>query len=90
MSRKGEPLRVIVVGLAALTVAIGWPLSNKVSALRIEHYNPDTALAGAAKAAFSQWHLASLGLSMMTAVLVGVALAIAAKMPEKPASAHHE
>jgi acyl phosphate:glycerol-3-phosphate acyltransferase len=74
--------RVGYVGLAALAVAIGWRLSEKVSALRIQRYDPNFLTATAAKEAFAEWHLASLLLSLVTLVLVGVALAMAARMPE--------
>ena len=79
--------RVLYVGLAALTVAIGWPLSVEVSALRVERFDTDSAVATAARDAFAEWHLVSLLLSLVTVVLVGVALAMAAKMPER--NAHH-
>ena len=71
----------MVVGIAALGVAIGWPLSMKVSALRVQRFDVDTSVAEAAKAAFAEWHLVSLLLSLVTLGLVGVALAMAAKMP---------
>jgi acyl-phosphate glycerol 3-phosphate acyltransferase len=74
--------RAIYVGLAALTVAIGWPLSLTVSALRVQRFDVNPSVADAAKAAFSQWHLLSLFLSLATLALVGVALAMAARMPE--------
>jgi acyl-phosphate glycerol 3-phosphate acyltransferase len=79
--------RVIVLALAAATVAISWPISNKVSALRIERFNPDSTIAEAAKVSFSEWHLVSLCLSMATTVLAGIALAMAAKLPERRCSA---
>ena len=77
--------RVIFLTLAATMVAIGWPISNKVSALRIERLSPDSALAEAARLSFAEWHFVSLGLSLVTVILVGVVLAMAAKMPEKVA-----
>jgi acyl-phosphate glycerol 3-phosphate acyltransferase len=77
--------RVLYVGLAALTVAVGWPISLKVSALRVERFHGNFMTATAAKEAFAEWHLISLLLSLVTVVLAGVALAMAAKMPELPA-----
>ena len=74
--------RALYVGLAALTVAVGWPISLKVSVLRIERFNGNFMTASAAKEAFAEWHLISLLLSLVTVVLVGVALAMAAKMPD--------
>jgi hypothetical protein len=44
-------------------------------------------VAAAAKAAFGPWHLASLGLSVVTVALAGVGLAMAARLPEPPPSA---
>jgi acyl-phosphate glycerol 3-phosphate acyltransferase len=73
--------RVFAVGLAAAAVAIGWPISNKVSALRVERFHPDSTIADVARTAFGEWHTVSLLLSMVTVALVGVALATAAKMP---------
>jgi acyl-phosphate glycerol 3-phosphate acyltransferase len=74
--------RAMVVGLAAATVAVGWPISNWVSALRVQRFDP---VAGeTAAAAFRDWHFVSLGLSVLTAALAGIALALAAKMPERP------
>jgi hypothetical protein len=77
--------RVVCVGLATLMVAVGWPLSIKVSDLRVQRFDPDSSVAEAAKTAFADWHLVSLLLSLVTLVLVGVALAMAAKMPDRPA-----
>jgi acyl-phosphate glycerol 3-phosphate acyltransferase len=74
--------RVVVVALAAVTVAAGWPISEEVSRLRLARFSPDAAVAGAAKAAFGPWHLVSLLLSFVTVALAGVALALAAKLPE--------
>ncbi|HKA08678.1 MAG TPA: glycerol-3-phosphate 1-O-acyltransferase PlsY [Gemmataceae bacterium] len=79
--RKVNQWRVLVVGLAAAAVAIGWPISSKVSTLRVERFHPDTSIAEAARTAFSEWHTVSLLLSMLVVVLAGVALGMAAKMP---------
>jgi hypothetical protein len=77
-------IRAVVVGLGLLTVAVGWPLSNHVSELRPRRFDPDPAVAAAAKAAFVSAHLASLGLSFVTVSLAGVALALGAKLPGEP------
>jgi acyl-phosphate glycerol 3-phosphate acyltransferase len=74
--------RVAYIGLAALTVAIGWPLSEKVSELRVQRFDPNFLSATAAKDSFAEWHLISLMLSLVTLVLVAVSLAMAARMPE--------
>lgn len=76
--------RVAIIGLAALTIAIGWPLSERVSELRIQRFDPDPVIAAAAQVAFSDLHLSSLLLSLVTLGLVGVALAMAARMPADP------
>jgi len=76
--------RVVYVGLAALTVAIGWPISEKVSALRVQRFEGNWASAQAARDAFGEWHLISLLLSLVTLALVFVALGMAAKMPDRP------
>jgi hypothetical protein len=73
--------RVIVIALAAATVAAGWPISEEVSRLRLERFSPDSSAAAAAKTAFASWHLVSLFLSFVTVCLSGIALALAAKLP---------
>src|SRR5262245_45696531 len=73
--------RVYLIAVAALTVAVGWPISNHVSELRLERFATDAAVASAASAAFGPWHLVSLLLSTVTVCLAGVALALAARMP---------
>jgi acyl-phosphate glycerol 3-phosphate acyltransferase len=80
---KVHRLRVYAIGLALVLVAVGWPLSNSISELRSLRFDPNTATADVAKAAFGQWHLVSLLLSAVTVLLAGVALALAAKMPER-------
>lgn len=77
--------RVVVIGLAVVTVAIAWPISNYVSELRPMRFSPDKATRDAADAAFGTWHLVSLFLSFVTVCLAGIALALAAKLPgERP------
>ncbi len=73
--------RVIVVAVAAATVTASWPISDEVSRLRLERFSQNTAIADAAKAAFTSWHLVSLFLSFVTVCLAGVALAMAARLP---------
>jgi acyl phosphate:glycerol-3-phosphate acyltransferase len=79
---KVNRCRVVVLGLAAAAVAVGWPLSNYLSGLRVQRFDPVSGEAAAA--AFRDWHFVSLGLSMLTAALTGIALAMAAKMPNGP------
>ena len=73
--------RFAVVVAAALTLAVAIPLSDRVSELRLLRFDPDPAVAEAARAAFGPWHLASLGLSVVTVGLAGVGLALAARLP---------
>jgi hypothetical protein len=71
--------------MAALaTVVLGWPLAQRVSALRYLRYSADSQIRVSAKEAFAAWHGASLALSMVTLVLVTVVMALAARLPEKP------
>jgi glycerol-3-phosphate acyltransferase PlsY len=76
-------VRVILIALGVLTVAVGWPISNHVSELRLLRFDADAGVASAATAAFGPWHFVSLGLSLVTVSLAGVALALAAKLPEE-------
>jgi acyl phosphate:glycerol-3-phosphate acyltransferase len=73
--------RVYVLVVAVLTVAVGWPISEEVSRLRLLRFSSDAGAASAAKAAFGEWHLVSLLLSFVTVCLAGVALALASKLP---------
>jgi hypothetical protein len=73
--------RMYVIAIAVLTVAIGWPISNYVSELRLLRFVQDPAIAAAAKTDFVSWHLASLFLSFVTVCLAGVALAMASRLP---------
>lgn len=81
---KVHRARVVLILLAGITVGVGWPISQKVSALRIERFNPDAVIAAAAKADFGTWHNYSLGLSMLTLLLTTLALALASRMPSAP------
>jgi acyl phosphate:glycerol-3-phosphate acyltransferase len=73
--------RVYLIGLAVLTVAVSWPISEHVSQLRVERFSPDSAVAKTAQAAFGPWHLVSLLLSFVTTCLAGVGLGLGAKLP---------
>ncbi|MCI0705696.1 MAG: glycerol-3-phosphate 1-O-acyltransferase PlsY [Planctomycetia bacterium] len=79
--KKVHRWRVYVIAFALATIAIGWPISDYVSELRLARFDPDTAIASAAKAAFASWHLVSLALSFVTVCAAGVALALAGRMP---------
>jgi acyl phosphate:glycerol-3-phosphate acyltransferase len=73
--------RVYVLSVALSLVAVSWPISQKVTQLRLSRLSPNTAIAEAAKADFATWHLYSLGLSMGTILLVFVAMLLAARLP---------
>jgi glycerol-3-phosphate acyltransferase PlsY len=73
--------RVYLIAAGVLTVAIGWPISNYVSELRLLRFATDQAIATKAKADFTAWHLVSLFLSFVTVCLAGVSLALAARLP---------
>jgi acyl phosphate:glycerol-3-phosphate acyltransferase len=75
--------RVVVITLAVLTVVIGWPISNHVSELRLLRFSPEAAIASAATADFTTWHLISLFLSFVTVCLAGIALAMTAWLPRE-------
>lgn len=78
--------RVTVIGLALLTVIVGWWVSSIVGELRIARFDPDPIAAKMASDAFTTWHFVSLGLSMVAVLLSGVALAMAGRMPNAPAA----
>jgi hypothetical protein len=96
--RKVHKIRVIVLMAALLTVVIGWPLEQYVDQLRkprhetverflladkgssLEKEAMEAALA--AKSDFFLWHMLSLGLDLVTFILVAVGLALAAQLPE--------
>jgi acyl-phosphate glycerol 3-phosphate acyltransferase len=84
---KVHRVRVVLIGVAVLTVAVGWPVSNYVSELRPQRFDADPAVAGDARAAFGVWHAVSLILSCVTVGLAGAALALGSRLPddERPA-----
>jgi glycerol-3-phosphate acyltransferase PlsY len=78
--------RIYILWAAFLTVVAGWPISTWVSELRADRFSSDSGIASAARAAFGPWHLVSLALSFVTVTLAGIALALAAKLPNGPAT----
>jgi glycerol-3-phosphate acyltransferase PlsY len=74
--------RVVVLWAALVAVSAGWFVSGWVSQLRVDRFSGNTEVAAAAKEAFRNWHFVSLFLSMVTVCLAGVALALAAKLPD--------
>jgi acyl-phosphate glycerol 3-phosphate acyltransferase len=75
-------VRFYVLTLALVTVIVGWPIAQKVSALRVARYAADAA----ATADFATWHLYSLLLNFITVGLVTVAMALAARLPNPVSS----
>ena len=73
---KAHRWRFNILVIAALAVAAGWPISNKVSALRVERLSVPEL-----REDFKKWHVVSLGLSAVTALLSGVAIAMAGQLP---------
>jgi acyl-phosphate glycerol 3-phosphate acyltransferase len=80
---KIHRVRAMLIGIALLTVAIGWPISQKVTELRLARFSADEAVAAAAKDRFVTWHLISLALSVVTTLLVFAAVLLAARLPER-------
>jgi glycerol-3-phosphate acyltransferase PlsY len=97
-TRKVHKIRVVVLTAALLTVVIGWPLEQYVDQLRkprhetVERFllaekgSPSEQAAKeealTAKSEFFLWHMLSLGLDLVTFILVAVALALAAQLPD--------
>ncbi|MGE3807927.1 MAG: glycerol-3-phosphate 1-O-acyltransferase PlsY [Gemmataceae bacterium] len=73
--------RWLLAALALCTVLAGWPLVEKVAALRLLRYGSDLAVATQAEADFHTWHLVSLLLNFVTWFLVTAVMAMAAKLP---------
>jgi acyl-phosphate glycerol 3-phosphate acyltransferase len=93
---KVHKVRIAVLLAALITVLAGWPLEQKVNSLRGPRYEAmdkflqakpgqDAAVLEAAleaKTEFGLWHMMSLFLNFGTVVLVGVAMALAAQLPQ--------
>jgi glycerol-3-phosphate acyltransferase PlsY len=73
--------RVIVLAFGVVLVGVSWPLSEYVADLRLERYSLDLERAAAAKSAFVLWHLVSLFLSAITALVTIFAMIFAAWLP---------
>lgn len=73
-------LRFSVIALAFVMVLVGWPLVGKVESLRPARYAGDPV----AVEAFRKWHLVSLALDCAALALVGLATALAARLPGDP------
>jgi acyl-phosphate glycerol 3-phosphate acyltransferase len=93
---KVHRVRGTVLLLAVLTVLAGWPVEQKVNALRQPRYEAvdaflqsppgraeeTKAAALEARAEFGRWHGVSLLLNFGTVALVTLAMALAARLPE--------
>jgi acyl-phosphate glycerol 3-phosphate acyltransferase len=74
-------VRVWVTSVGLITVLIGSAVSALVSDLRVKRFAADPTVATEAVEAFNSWHAVSLGLSFVTILLAGIALALAANLP---------
>ena len=84
--------RGIIVTAALVTVAIGWPISEEVGRFApLERFKHSARSrhrdSRGIQAALRPWHLVSLALSFVTVTLAGIALALAAKLPNDTAPA---
>jgi acyl-phosphate glycerol 3-phosphate acyltransferase len=73
--------RLILVLVAAVGVAVGWPLSDYVGELRLARYSSDPNIALAARTHFATMHSYSLLLNLTTTIIIGICLILAAWMP---------
>src|SRR5262249_52464137 len=95
-AEKVHRVRTWLALAALITVLVGWPIEQRVTALRptrnqaMDAYLFERGAASdtirdqmqAAKREFFLWHMASLGLAFVTLALVTVATALAARLPE--------
>src|SRR5262249_35161326 len=96
--RRVHEVRAVVVLFALATVVAGWPIQrhdsaprdvrNKAADQELQHGSADheqlAAVAKAARAEFGRWHFYSLMLNFLTVILVSVAMALTARLPERP------
>lgn len=73
--------RVGVLAVAFVLVVVGWYVSDMVSEVRLVRYDPDPAVASAARNTFASWHLVSLVMSGVTTLLAGAGLAMSTARP---------
>lgn len=75
--------RAALLAVSMTLVALGWPVSQHVSELRVLRFDND-----AAKAAFAMWHGISLGLNLTVLALLAPAMMLAGyARPQTPAVA---
>lgn len=75
-------VRVVLLLIAFGLVLVGWPISDWVTQLRLERLSPDAAIANEAKSNFKVAHFYSLGISLLTNLLTGIALFLAGCLPK--------
>jgi acyl-phosphate glycerol 3-phosphate acyltransferase len=73
--------RRAVLAVALVLVLIAWPFSAKVSQVRADRYSKDATKAAAAREEFGRLHAYSLVLNLLVLGLVGVGMALAARLP---------
>ncbi|MFO0938549.1 MAG: glycerol-3-phosphate 1-O-acyltransferase PlsY [Gemmataceae bacterium] len=79
---KRHRVRFVVLLCALILVAIGWPVSEWVTQLRLERISTDPRISEAAIKQFGPAHMISLGLSMLTNLLTGMGLFLAGQLPQ--------
>jgi glycerol-3-phosphate acyltransferase PlsY len=75
-------IRFVLLLAAFGLVLVGWPISDWVTQLRLERLSPDVAIANEAKSNFKVAHFISLGISLLTNLLTGIALFLAGCLPK--------
>ncbi|CAN5625867.1 hypothetical protein BH11PLA2_BH11PLA2_40340 [soil metagenome] len=75
--------RFLVALMALATIAVGWPISKEVTAMRLLRFHSNPDIAKVAVDAFATWHLVSLALSFITVILAGVLVVLCAWLPQK-------
>jgi acyl phosphate:glycerol-3-phosphate acyltransferase len=92
-------VRVAVLVLAALTLAVGWWMAEKVSGMRegrsqatltalADPTSANVVQADVARGDFARWHGYSVMLNLVTVVLVTVAMGLAAFLPAGAKATH--
>jgi glycerol-3-phosphate acyltransferase PlsY len=84
---RGNAVRLVLIGFALSLVAVGWSLVGVVEDLRVIRYSPDPETAASGELAFIRWHTISLFVNLAVLLLVGAALAMAARLPADPPAA---
>ena len=80
---KVNRIRVWLLSVALLVIAFSFAIGNYVAKLRMLRFNEDSTISESFNGDFKQMHFISLGLSFVTVGMGGVALAMAAKLPDR-------